>query len=1247
MRRKLFLTFAMALAFLAGANAQQPWNMTLASSEGLPGNSVKKDDVTVQLYQSGIVKPEKAIESLRFTVYGTVTGEEKNGQVFFTLSELTVYTADRSDTIPYTVTTNAGHNELGGNDGGGLAVLNDGKYGNHFHSTYSDSPVISEPHYLELAFTEPVESFIIEWAGRAGSNKNNPNVVVLTEGGTSVEPYSDRTFELGEQIKTAANLTAAKYIVIRGNASETYDEYNRETGTVPDDRKGLEGCGPQYVTMGAEYAKEPTIDFVTELIPVPGKENKFYVYFPNQERYLNNNAADSGFGTAQNGDQKTTGLLEKASEVEFVQLASGDFEMKYEMKYGEGTYTVYIGADPRKRTKILSEERKVVNEQKGWCEGFSIRCAFNWTIYAADYQAPAWAESFKLAKVYQQVSTLKGNTDIPDFDITDILKEMEGKMLEDMTADATKEYINDVKMEINDMFYDILDAEYSYWHDSGDNMLQHYKNMARTTPEEGYCEMSAYQLYIEENIFNTVENLLDEADANEDVPYLYNNMSAVTAYFASKDDNISAFLASKYQSRSFGFKIDTDLKHLGSQQDDGRIVWEQTIMLKEPTDGFRMTFIETYAGTSANKYTVNGKTYDIVALAELEITNGSGEKITLTASTNSQETKEGPIEYLTDGIADDKDNFWHSIWSNEATMNPEGYVYLDIKFPDGVSLDQFTIKTTSREHQNGGLAPKAVYFTKYGVVYNPLLDRPNTYNVKEVKQITDPAELKENGLYIISGNLRVNDPSANASARFYSGNTPYLSEKEGALNDTCVYVLKKAADGNWNILSLAHGKYWAEDASMTANVKNAASIKFAKSSNMPNTMVLYSEINDTVIGAKWEPATSEGINPAISIDSTGVTVNRRVYMDWDGSLAERLCVSEQPGVFTHGYDIINEHAMVDKIMLGNGCSAGDYLHFNKMNGEGEWNVYEVTMDSPDFVYLKGLLLSLNNLDWVIGKNPGCIDMSTSVKERYETAKAAAEVTVNENGVENATAVVKELVAAFEAADNSKRVGFLAGAEYAITNAFEGFYNNNKKTRSLYAKSDAVVEWTNTPEDFKEDNTKFLWKFTMLTKDNMGSYEIEVPENEIGKAYFIKNVKENAYIGDCINGDNAETAELSLVDIEQAKPWVLNNVGGDMFNITQSGTSKNLHANKHNGGAATEGNIMFYGSTVGDKSVWRFQLVNDDPTSVEDVVVEGDEVVAVEYYTPAGVAIAAPAKGINIIIKRYANGVVEAAKVIVK
>ena len=89
----------------------------------------------------------------------------------------------------------------------------------------------------------------------------------------------------------------------------------------------------------------------------------------------------------------------------------------------------------------------------------------------------------------------------------------------------------------------------------------------------------------------------------------------------------------------------------------------------------------------------------------------------------------------------------------------------------------------------------------------------------------------------------------------------------------------------------------------------------------------------------------------------------------------------------------------------------------------------------------------------------------------------------------------------------------------------------------------------------------------------------------------------------------------------------------------------LHCNGHGGGAGQSNNVVYWNGDAG-ASQWYLRKV-DYETSISDLVVEGDEVVSVAYFTPAGASIPAPAQGINIVVTVYANGVIETKKVMVK
>ena len=158
------------------------------------------------------------------------------------------------------------------------------------------------------------------------------------------------------------------------------------------------------------------------------------------------------------------------------------------------------------------------------------------------------------------------------------------------------------------------------------------------------------------------------------------------------------------------------------------------------------------------------------------------------------------------GSEDPAPTVYHTEFSFDATPSPE-------------------LQITSCEFNNDGLLVA-------GTIFCPATtDAIESYNV-----------------YIISGNLRVNKEEKPSQPRFYSGNTPYHTSKVAAANSPCAYMFKKAGDG-WNIISLANAQYWASDAGMTTIQKDAAVVKFAKSGNIENAMVIYSDIEPETLEA--------------------------------------------------------------------------------------------------------------------------------------------------------------------------------------------------------------------------------------------------------------------------------------------------------------------------------------------------------------------------------------------------------------
>ena len=137
-------------------------------------------------------------------------------------------------------------------------------------------------------------------------------------------------------------------------------------------------------------------------------------------------------------------------------------------------------------------------------------------------------------------------------------------------------------------------------------------------------------------------------------------------------------------------------------------IWESPV-INSSTNGVRITVLATNGGS--NKYYYAG--YPIVALGELEIYDGNGNKINYTASnvtTNSLEGTEGSLAALCDG---NYSTFYHSTWSGNGTK-PTDYVYLDIKFPQ--TVDAFKFKMVGRNTR--ALVPTEIQVTpgKYSLI---------------------------------------------------------------------------------------------------------------------------------------------------------------------------------------------------------------------------------------------------------------------------------------------------------------------------------------------------------------------------------------------------------------------------------------------------------------------------------------------------------------------------------------------------
>ena len=1266
MKKNLFLTLALAFAGFAGVNAQE-WSLSIGAGDGLPGENVQKGTTTVQVYKTDVIKPTEALTTLRFTVAQNYNGEKPNGNNFVTaLSELVVYAADGTTVIPYTAKSNADHNTLsGGTDGAGLAALNDGNWNNYWHSCWSATGAQAEYHNLELTFEQPVSEFILEWGARPGNPKNAPMLVGLTKGGVDYVPFSDWAFTVGKEITSMDALLNAKYFVMKSNVPVEYHTYinNHEstegafgTQTTKDPNVGP---GPQYVKGGA-VAETPAPEYAIQLIPTDGG---YYFYLVAEGKFISKPAGDGGAWNGANGVQNLTSKMSDAAVISIHPLSNGRFEFSYPFVNNGVEDTMWMGATPSTGgSKNFNQERyEFYKEGNPYCLGYAYIVAFDWTLeevtmnYPAKYASVPVRNAIKEAKsiyTYMDSVAVEGYEEaFENFENT--LEDAEKALAAGSYTDIEKVFEDVEKLNaamgayvyskiewINDVYVWDLEAQYVDLCTPSNN------------PQDGFYLQEAYDQYIVNNLMNAGSELYNLA---YDDPYAY--ISQMKTFINGVQGNIDAFLASKIQFITLPKVYTAENPHqtpLGTLVNNNRYDWEQLIVLNENVNGVRLTFLETNVGSAASdgKY----KNYPMVALSGLVIVDGDGNELVLTAdnvTTNSLETSEGSLENLFDN---DATTFYHSIWGN-GTFSPESYVYLDVKFPEGVSLSNFTIKTIGRE--NKSLAPGTVCVSNYGIEYDPAIFRENPYNVTGGSQVTKLDEIEE-GLYIISGNLRVK--TQDATPRYYSGTAPYHTNIKAALNDPCVYYFKKTANG-WNIISLANAQYWALNKTVNENTNeetgetttstsystgmtvypsNAAEIKIAESRNLDNTFVFYCDLEDNLIDASWSWTNNNDTTDVVKVETGKVNANKFVFMDWDGSLAGRVCVSELPGVFEYGLDELSANAKFEEFKNGDGYSAGDYLHFNKANGEGEWNIYKVNMDDPYYLWANGIPAILAELGLVVGNDPGCINGDIAA---LEAAIDAVENVIENEDKPAAEAAVKDFVANIALAQNVERVKVENNYWYAIESAYPEYYKQQNKVKAIYADANGL-SWMDAPEKYNRENAQFVFQFQKYDAE-ANELGLDVPEGEEDNVFFIYNDLIGQQTGYGYAGTGGGTTQVSMADDFGAALYVVKPIEANIYTIYAVGSDP-FHTAGHGSGSGAQGTIVNWTGGAGTASSWTLRFVDiENGTSISDLVVEGAEVVSVAYYTPAGAAIPAPVNGINIVVTVYNNGVIETKKVLVK
>ena len=1233
MKKNLFLTCALALFAVVGVSAQN-WCRTLAT--GLPGTEITHKvngvDVTQYRAETALIKNAGAT-GVRYTVVQTTATGAYGGGPFFAMAEMIVLNAN-NDTISYTVTSNADHNSGGaGSDGAGIPALNDGNLNNFFHSSWGGK----EPgglHYLELTFAEPVDEFKLVWYTRPNQHVNRPQIVGLTNPGvafTSDMVFSEYGFQLGEQVKTAAEIANGGTFTFYCEGLTDLSEYGDYVGN-----------GNAYIALSGYTtgnATTPSPQNIVQLIP--GNGGKFIIYQPVLGTYYGNPDRWTDGYNGKNGWLRAYSEAWTLGQFEITPVVGGEFEITTEItrQYVEGSWvdydapmTVYVGYDHRGNLKIFPEAVKEGLEQGDYTQGFGLPVDFTFKINRANVNDGV-IEPITMAEMCTGVlapviktanEKINAYAEFVDESAVETLQEAIATA-EQAIADEDVAGAFEQRDELNAAIAAFV-AEKAYYFEEVYYELEdaYYANAAEAPYDESEIGMyteAAYAALVQ------IDAIITEVHENTELSY-----SQIETYYASIEGLVEQF----HQSVVAFSLLPASFENIANTMvNNHRVYTSNIINLSKAVNGIRLTF-------TANNSGHMNQGYPQIVLAEFDLFDVNGNEIALTPesfATNSIQSNEGAVSNLCNGIVESGDataggyEYWHSIWDGSA-HSPAGHVYLDITFPE--AMNSFSFKFTGRKVSNGQdqQFPVSFVLTETGEAYDPVLYTENPYNVTVGKKVTSVDEITD-GIYVFKGLLNTSTKwgSADGEAKFIAG-TDRFHKNSQAVRAESVYRITKNEDGTYKVLNLGMAKYipsTVENGYITPTLSESKAAKMnfiaAEGTEFENTFVMYEYNAGLTTDGDSIDTDGDEINDAIDAVYETPYV---VYMDWAPRMAARPVINPQPrgGVAADVED-----------------SKGDSLCFNKGNGEGQWEIYKVTMDNPDFYWLTGLVGVVDGLGYVLGDDPGCV----STLGNLDAYLAEAQTVIADSAFEAAPAIAKAIAGEIVIVESVERNPMVAGVYQVVSANAQFAEKQNGATKALYAYGDEEGNISFGWKDLVEGDSQFYFDFSKSLNgaDLVESGAIEKDQKDL--VFTIRAIATYEHeVPYYIGMADAKSTQIDLF-AEAEIDYVVLNATGSAFNISLAGKHAagfSLHTNGHSNGAGQSGNIVYWNGDAG-ASQWYLRKVDNFETSIGDLVVEGTEVVSVAYFTPAGAAIPAPVQGINIVVTVYANGVVETKKVLVK
>ncbi len=1282
MKKNLLLTCLLTLiAALGMAQVKATFPITLTEADGLPGPFVVQN----YLFKSETYQVDKPVQKIRMTVCNTNTANnvgygshdgisayQASGQPFFTMSEVRIFDENgvAVDYVAYANSVDPG-------DGGGLAALSDNNEGTYLHTNYGGRclEMPFEYHYVEFELAKEVSTFYFTIQTRSKYYKNLITYMGITAGSADATeeelayvPFPEQELVIGEQVKSISEFEEeGKFFIMQGSAQDYPMSYEY---TISGEPYVVEWVTPGNLYMRSPYEGTitPSAASVIYLIPdADGTPDTYRVRWLNSGRYI---------ATHQGGLDIWTHFTRELSQAAALTVSPCDTASGFYFTIpGQATvkneetgenethkFTAYLGYDCQGRMDYIADSDSAF-------EKTSRPHAYNWTVYNASINGAAI------------VSTLQAEIDLAEERMAEIGEipeefsdgeyealQMGIKVAKRKAADPNVAAGDIVTLtsEIRNLTTAYAIASLWVYADTINKIEEMVDNGEIVTIEApnwtpgAFLESTVYELL---DYMSVIEEVVGKCETISDVDKAVENLySAVDDFWARK-------LPEDLKTSELPIRIGQEEDGLPGENISSEWIWRsKTYYFEEEIDAIRMTVFKNYSNRNDNY----GKPF--ICLNEIEFYDAAGVKIPMTADNYAPLNDSGEglgVAGLCDGQhGTDKGVHFHSKWGSGSDGE---YFYIDITFPEAIY--GFSYKQWGRGNSYPDTPTDFVFgFQGETIVPEdvPFPAKEDPYGTALGEMIASVDEITDEGFYAIVGNWGAT-PEGNYQSNpiFFTGLKSYGPVYQGA-GAPCVYRITKSVenDSTYNIFSLATNKYIANNGGPgnyytgeNDSLKYAAQVRIVPAAPLREELGAEELENPTFFIYQYRDTMMKEVDEYVEDLDTTIKVKKPypyLMLDsWGGESGASLVW----------------RAMYGPAEFAETNNDGVLKYFF---GELEWNIYKMTMAKPNLYWLQAIYEQAAANEMIVGTNPGYYT-EASVGE-FANALAQAQAALESNDDATAAAAISALQASLHLPKTAERHPVVAGT-YVIESAMPEYVANQGSPKVLCsyfnrwqlwgdsgysASSDYTMWWTYAPEDYFNchDRYKFQLVPAVITEDapegaiysellaQWYTVDSTVTEKQLATAFFIKSVETGQYvyvpeIVDAETGIPSNSVDFGFTDTPET-PYIFLEQGAYKFNIwSPYSPNKCFHLLDHGNGGGTASSVCLWNGDGVAASQFKLYRIDGGTDGINNVPDAEGEVVSVSYYTADGAAVAAPVKGINIVKKTYANGVVKTTKEFVK